>query len=659
MDRPETNKKNTSRLEDSIAVLLGKVKRDTALNRNQKRAILHRAFQLVPVPPEDSLSLSHLNDISYQSYIIQDSGLFFKSSGKAMALAKKLRDIQKQADVHWNYGAFYLTDNNLDSSYYHYQKAKQLFDRGGNRFFAARMQYNMAYILGRLRDYTGAEVFLFQAIETLEPLKKHKQLYQCYNLLGVVYEELEEYQKSINYHKEALKHLQHLKHKFPFLQDSYNNIGLIYQKQGDHQTAITFFNKALDTKNLKKNDLFLYARLLDNRAFSKFKNNETRNLPHEFFESLYIRDNMGTIPGVIMSHFHLAGFYAKAKDTAMALDHALTSYKLAQNIQNNRDILQALELLATLDPQNKDHYLQDYIALDKSVSLKERKTRNKFTRIQYETDRYIDRNKQLSSEMNWIMAGGLVCLLFIFLLFNIHRQKSKNKVLKLEYDQQQANEKIYHLTLQEQEKLQQGRNQERIRISEDLHDSILSDLFALRMGWAYLELEGKPEEIQKHRSNLQELQGIEKKIRELSHDLKNNMIEYPMDFVSIVEGLLQKRSRLGKFRYTFVHDGNISWERIDNLIKVHLYHIIEEGMQNCIKHAQASNFALKFISKEEQLILEMADDGIGIKTRRSLGIGLKNIKSRVKKMNGTYDLESQPGQGTKITISIPLTIYRP
>ncbi|WP_188651698.1 tetratricopeptide repeat-containing sensor histidine kinase [Yeosuana aromativorans] len=659
MDRPKTIKKNTSRIEDSIAVLLSKVKSDTTLNRNQKRSMLYRAFQLVKIPQKDSLSLSYLNDISYHSYITQDSVLFFKSSGKAMTLAKNLGDIQKQADIHWNYGAYYLTDNNLDSSYYHYQKAKQLFERAGNHFFAARMRYNMAYILGRLRDYTGAEVFLFQAIETLEPMEKHKQLYQCYNLLGVVYEELEEYQKSINYHKEALKHLKHLDFKFPFLQDSYNNIGLIYQKQGNHQTAISYFNKALDTKDLKKNDLFLYARLLDNRAFSKLKNNETTNLPQEFMEALHIRDSMGTIPGVIMSRFHLSEFYAKANDTARAFYQARTSYQLAHNIQNNRDILLALELLARLDPKNKDQYLQNYIALNKRVALKERKTRNKFTRIQYETDRYIERNEQLSSEMNWIVAGGMVSVLLVILLFGIHRQNSRNKLLKLEYEQQQANEKIYRLTLQEQEKLQQGRNQERIRISEDLHDSILSDLFALRMGWAYLDLYGQTKELQKHRSNLQELQQIEKKIRELSHDLKNKMIEYPMDFIFIVEGLLQKRSKLGKFNYTFVHDGNIPWEQIDNLIKVHLYHIIEEGLQNCIKHAQASNFSLKFIWHEEQLILKMADDGIGLKTKRPAGIGLKNIKSRVKKMNGTFELESRHGQGTKITISIPLIINRP
>lgn len=639
--------------EDSVATLLQKVKTDT-LNHNQKKSLLIKAFQICTKPEMDTIAPKYLNDISYQAYKIQDSVLFLKSSASAMSHAKKLGDTEMIADMHWNYGAYYLRNNSLESSYYHYQKAKKLFDSARNPFFAARMLYNMAFILSRLRDYTGAEVFLFQAIEIFKPLEKHKQLYQCYNLLGVVYEELEEYNKSITYHEEALKHLESLKGKFPFLQDSYNNIGLIYQKQGNHEMAITYFDRALNTKDLRAKDPFLYARLTDNRAFSKFKNNETADLPQEFFDALHIRDSMNNIPGVIMSRFHLARYYSKNGDTAMALDQAHKSLRLAQTIKNNRDVLQALELLAKLDIKNKDQYLEQYINLNKSVQILERKTRNKFTRIQYETDRYIEKNKELSSKMTWIITVALVTLLFIFLLYSMHRQKSKNKVLKLEYDQQRANERIYRLTLQKQEKLKMGRNQERIRISEDLHDSILSDLFVLRMGWAHLDLSGPANGIKKHYSNLKELQRIEKEIRELSHDLKNKMIEYPIDFVYIVEGLLQKRSKVGKFRYTFLHDGDIPWEEVDNLIKVNLYHIIEEGLQNCIKHAQASCFTLGFTWQKNDLTLEMSDDGIGFNNKRITGIGLKNIKSRVKKMNGVFKLRSEPGHGTKITISIPI-----
>lgn len=638
---------------DSISVLIQKVKTSNLTNA-QKSRLLHQAFQLIEYTTKDSIALEYLSDISYQAYKSQDSALFLTSGNKTMAIAMRLKDTQKIADMHWNYGAYHLRNLSYDSSYFHYQKARKLFQDTNNTFFAARMLYNMAFILSRLRDYTGAEVYLFQAIEIFKPLKKHKQLYQCYNLLGVVYEELEDYDKSITYHQKALEYLDKLEDKSLFLQDSYNNIGLIHQKQGNQTTAISYFEKALNLTDLRTIDPFLYARLIDNKAFSKFLNDDPTGLPREFFEALHIRDSMNTVSGVIMSRVHLATYYAKKQDTAMALDHAKKAYHLSQKIKNNRDILQSLELLSKLDIHDKDTYLEQYIVINKKVQAQERNTRNKFTRIQYETDQYIAKNKQLSSRVTWTFIGGLAAFLFIFLMYLIYRQKSQNKLLLLEASQQEANQKIYRLTLEQQEKLQQGRNQERIRISEDLHDSILSDLFALRMGWAYLDLKGQAVEVKKHQTYLMELQRIEKKIRELSHELKNNMIEYPIDFIFIVESLVRKRSKLGKFKYELNHDGNIPWELIDNFIKVNLYHIIEEALQNCLKHAQASCFSLQFSWQDKHLTLEMTDNGIGTHNKRSSGIGLKNIQSRSKKMNGTYLLKSIEEQGTKITISIPI-----
>uniref|UniRef100_UPI004047C0DF tetratricopeptide repeat protein n=1 Tax=Mariniflexile sp. TaxID=1979402 RepID=UPI004047C0DF len=639
---------------DSIAFLLQKVKTEHLTNF-QKRILLQKAYQSISDIAKDSIVLEHLSTIAYQAYKSHDSALFITSGHKAYTMAIQLQDTQKIADMHWNYGAFYLRQLNYDSSYFHYQKARKLFHETNNRFYAAKMLYNMAFILSRLRDYTGAEVYLFQAIEIFRPLNKNKQLYQCYNLLGVVYEELEDYDKSISYHQKALEYLDELKDKSLFLQDSYNNIGLIYQKQGNQMTAIAYFEKALKITDLRAIDPFLYARLIDNRAFSKLLNNDTTGLPREFFKALHIRDSMHNISGVIMSRAHLAAYYAKQRDTAMALDHAIKSYRLSQNIKNNRDILQSLELLSKLNPKNKDKHLEQYIIINKKLQTQERNTRNKFTRIQYETDQYIAKNKQLSTKVTWTFIGGLVSFLFIFLTYLIYRQKSQNKLLQLETNQQRANEQVYRLTLQQQEQLQKGRNQERIRIAEDLHDSILSDLFALRMGWAYLDLNGQEMDVEKHQSYLKELQHIEKKIRELSHELKNKMIELPIDFIFIVESLVRKRSNIGKFEYKLGHDGNIPWERIDNLIKVNLYHIIEEGLQNCIKHAQASWFSLKFSWHGHILTLEIADDGMGTGNKRPTGIGLKNMHSRVKKMNGTYNLKSTPDKGTKISIRIPIT----
>ena len=114
---------------------------------------------------------------------------------------------------------------------------------------------------------------------------------------------------------------------------------------------------------------------------------------------------------------------------------------------------------------------------------------------------------------------------------------------------------------------------------------------------------------------------------------------------------------MGKFDYLLNNDEQIPWEHIDNFIKINLYRIVEEGLLNCIKHAQASMFKIEFSWNNNRLILFMEDNGVGFKKRKNKkGIGFKNMASRVKKMNGIFDLYSDPTKGTIIQISIPITI---
>ncbi|UNY98343.1 tetratricopeptide repeat protein [Zhouia spongiae] len=651
----QTSEKNQGSTKgDEISMLLDKAKTNT-LSKTQRNYYLQKVYDSSLFLQDESLKLKYLNEVAYQAQSINDSLLFRASNQKAFVIAEKLKDTFKLGEIHWNYGAFFLQKSIYDSAYYHYRRAKKHFIAMDHAYFTAKMRYNMALIQSRLNDYTGAEVLLFKAIYTYKNQKKYKQLFYSYNLLGVIYEELEEYDKAIGYYQKALENLEHIPDQSYFNQDIQNNIGVVYQQQGDHQSALNYFNSALATPKLRSESPFLYARLMDNRAYSKFKSNDTIGLPNDFYKALHIRDSMNNIPGIIMSRVHLSKYYASKKDTAIALQHLQKAYILSQEINNNSNLLETLELLSRMDPENALNYLHQYIGLNKKIQNQERQTRNKFTRIQYETDQYIAKNEQLSSKIKWVIIGSILIILLIIMTYWLYRQKAENKLLQLETNQQKANEQIYLLTLRQHEKLKQGRNQERIRISEDLHDGILSYLFALRIGWGNLDLRGSSKVIKKHHFNLQELQRIETEIRTLSHDLRNNLIEYNNDFILMVTKLIQNRSYLGKLDYNFNHNDDIKWEHINDFIKVNLYHIIEEGLHNCIKHSKATliKITLEYDLKNN-LMLEITDNGVGIASNHHKGLGLRNIKSRVQKMQGTLAITSNHNHGTTILITVPI-----
>ncbi|RNL87803.1 tetratricopeptide repeat-containing sensor histidine kinase [Sinomicrobium pectinilyticum] len=639
--------------KDSIATWLKKAGQDTMAHT--RRQFLAKAYNLA-LQQKAPLKQEYLSKIAYQASLLQDSSLFKKANKEAMRLVLKIRDTAGIADTHWNYGAFYLDRENYDSAYYHYHRAQKLFEDTGDTYYSGKMLYNMAYIRGRIKDYTGCEVLLFQAISRFQPQDRYKQLYNCYNHLGVVYEELKEYDKAITYHKRALDYLGKMDDKSVFLQDSQNNIGLIYQKQGNQEEALYYFNEALQTPGLESDDVELYTRLMENRAFSRFLDSDTTQLPQDFYRALRVWEDRRNTSGIILGKLRLARYYIKYNDSARARDLAREAYDLARKIRNNRDILSALLFLAGADRENGPEYLQEYIRLSTDIQEQERRTRDKFTRIQYETDQYIEKTRQLSSQKMWILTVGIALVLLLLLLYILNRQFARNKLLHMENLQQKANEQIYLLSLKQQAKLQEGRNQERIRISEELHDSILGDLFAIRIDWGFLKLQGDPDSLQKHRYYLQELQRIERDIREASHELRNEPDTYPLNFIFIVEKLVQKRANTGRFKYRLVHDDSIAWEDIDEVIKVNLYRVIEEALQNCIKHAGTTLVEVQFQRKKNNLLqLTIRDNGIGFNPRkRHKGIGIKNMQSRIRKLRGTFHIHSQKDRGTVLTVSIPI-----
>jgi signal transduction histidine kinase len=84
-----------------------------------------------------------------------------------------------------------------------------------------------------------------------------------------------------------------------------------------------------------------------------------------------------------------------------------------------------------------------------------------------------------------------------------------------------------------------------------------------------------------------------------------------------------------------------------------LFRIIQEALQNILKHASAKKITLQFFQSADHLSIELKDDGIGFDpTRGGGGIGLLNMKERAKMINADFTIESEPGQGTIITINI-------
>ena len=343
------------------------------------------------------------------------------------------------------------------------------------------------------------------------------------------------------------------------------------------------------------------------------------------------------------------------QDSLLAVQHARQAFQMGKVLELNRDALNALLLLAKADSRNRETYLSQHIALNENLNQEERRVRDKFTRIAYETETYIEENKRLARDKIIIVGGATAVVLILLLLIANYNVRAKNKALAFETEQQKANEKIYLLTLKQQENLAKGQLQERRRISEDLHDSILARLFGIRLNWAFLDVVGPGSAIAKHREYLQELQQIEKEIRDISHDLRNELYLSQTQYIQNLRKLVKRWETQGNFKVVLEITEEGIWEQINSYLKTNIYKILEEMLHNIVKHASAKKVKLVLKANNSFLSLYIEDDGIGYSKRfAEPGIGIKNIKSRTKKMGGTYMIEGIPYKGTKIYISVPI-----
>ena len=94
---------------------------------------------------------------------------------------------------------------------------------------------------------------------------------------------------------------------------------------------------------------------------------------------------------------------------------------------------------------------------------------------------------------------------------------------------------------------------------------------------------------------------------------------------------------------------NIDWSTISTAIKINVYRIIQEALQNIDKYAAANKVAISMYKQDATLIITISDDGIGFNTKNSKnGIGLQNMQKRAEECNGTFHIISTSKTGTKI-----------
>lgn len=650
----------------------------TANNITKRIQALRESSSLASKTPEDriadaELALKLSNELKVDTTILLSSRnlafqyMIFGESEKHLDIsrfnltqAEKLNDSLALSYTYDNLGYNFYVRREYDSAYFYYSLAIKSFkalDIVDNRI---RVLIDMAKIFRDEKDYAGSDEFLIEALSLLNAgLKTQKNIIsqrRIYDILASNSMAIEDYDKALSYYRKCLELIDELDDGYLERMFAFNNIAAAFRETQRYEEALDYYNKVYSETEVFKLDPPFYPLILTNIAFTKHlqglsSNEELERLFHEAYDKSHeLNDEFVQLAVSI----DMAKYYNAIQQRDSTRKFAQESYRLARDITDNEILLESILLLAKSENEAESRkYFNEYIELNDSILQKERSARNKFARIKFETEEIEKENQRIAEQRKWLIMLSAGLILTSILLYVIINQRAKNKELQFIQDQQKSNEEIYNLLLSQQDKVDEARANEKKRISQEIHDGILGRMFGVRLSLDSLNFTSGPDAVKNRSQYISELKTIEDEMRKVSHELNTDFVA-GSGFMDILNDLIVKQTSAYGLEYSFDFTDDISWEIVSNKIKINIYRIVQEALQNIYKHAGADKVWISILLKKNVIWMSIRDDGKGFDTSKGKkGIGIKNINSRLTEINGKVKYQSIIGQGTSVEVNIP------
>ncbi len=454
---------------------------------------------------------------------------------------------------------------------------------------------------------------------------------------------------------------------------------------------------------MEAQDTFCWSMNLDNRGVVLMRQGRQEEARAHFEQCRALREQQGDTVGLGYVHSNLSWAAMELGDNTEALEQIRLAYRfrratgetdaIAMNINNIGEVYQtmgncdsaipyyeeaialarqigfqdlrrhAIERLSMCAQEAGDWeaafgYLQQSDALEDSLFTSEQQ--QAVARMEAEYDaalreqriaiQALEIEKQRSRNRNQLVAAiGLVALLLAIGGWTWQRNRARAQRRMQEAELRFQEERMRH-SIEVQEA-------ERKRIARDLHDGIGQRLGGLKLSWSRLTERLQrvlPEEQQDMRRLTRVLDETAHEVRALSHQMMPRALS-AVGLSAALNDLVDQQFRNSGIAVRMEEHGASG--RFDERVEIALYRMAQEMLGNILKHAGATQVDLQLMRSGKRLILVVEDNGRGFdpnRLRAGAGHGLANLHSRAAAVGGDVVFESSPGNGTVITVRVPL-----
>lgn len=600
------------------------------------------------------------NKTFFDSLKVSVSNRFFNNPEEAkkdaLLLLKIAKTKQQKIESLHLLGYVYDLTGNMDSAKYCLENRLQLtstFFWNTQRHYQAVIDYTNWGM-----DYLDSSVLvelLTKTMVSLDSRKFNKELGLMYMLLGDVFLRDKALDKANYYYEKSFDRLHSKLAKV----DYYERKGNWFIAKNNFNEAKNYFEKAITLLNNKT--LFVnvgYLRILGYINYRLKNFTSARQLLNESL-SLQQKFNYSNLNAV--TFLNLAYLEKEAGNLLSEkkyLDSAKTHYDGDLLLWKDITFAYTDYYSRKKDFDQEKKYLTLYTQVSDSINNAER---NK-TKLKLESAYQLKENqKELflkekilekeSALKSFYFISSLVLLFLTLIIFWIFYKKYITQK-KLNQNQDLMHEQALKLMQENQrteiikEKIK-AKIEERGKLSLELHDGIANEIVALKLSiadervFAKVDLESIVTKVDK----------LYHEVRNLSHDLDPDNIA-DIEFSQLVHNLCDsvEKSGIQVYRNIFIS------KKVDEMQEsklLHLYRILQEAINNTIKHAQATLLEIEILETDKELFLQIKDNGNGFsKTLLKPGIGLKNMQKRVQILNGIFTINNNEN-GTIIVITIP------
>jgi len=511
----------------------------------------------------------------------------------------------------------------FDSSAYYYMKARTICEEKGDEVSLAVILNNLGNLYYKNQHFIWARQAYEKGLELNRKNNKTLGMASSYNGLGQVETANKRYDAAIDYYNKAHE-LYAEKNDLRGIADVSNNSGDAYFKQRKFDLALEKFNKALEIYNSMHFTEGIILTMINISAVHSEMGDVKRSMTIQD-SCVAIAYEVGDIGIAILALRNIADNYKKSGEYKNAYDSLLRVINLKDSVFGLQQT-KGIYIIERERDQSRILYLEKHkINLEKE-------------------------NLQKTKQRNAIMFTGIGILLMALSTIAYFRQKSRHAKIVSEQKIRQLEEEK---KLMSAKLLVEGQEEERKRIATELHDGLGVLLSATKMQFSVLS-DKSPENrelIAKASKMLEQASGD---VRKISHNMMPGLLT-KLGLYEAVEDLIERIGDSGEITASCHFDGE--QERLPENKEIMLYRIIQEMVNNTIKHARAKNIKLTFAILPDHLDINYTDDGKGFDYNSKINndsLGLKSIHSRVNFLNGTLKVVTSPGKGVKYSLNIPV-----